>query len=197
MLAVSGLAVWRSSELLAAAGRLTGAQRRFTGSRNAGGFNGNSFPANSWLLDNPEEVDTSRWRLAVVGAVQHPLKFSFDDLEASQTLRATLDCTGGWYTVQDWAGLPLKDVLDWAGIDGATRSIIVRSRTGYWRRFALEDAATLLLAVRVGDEPLAHEHGAPVRLVAPGRRGYDWVKWVSAIELSHLPPWFKWPLPLS
>ena len=27
----------------------------------------------------------------------------------------------------------------------------------------------LLLATRVGDEPISHEHGAPVRLVAPGR----------------------------
>ena len=35
----------------------------------------------------------------------------------------------------------------------------------------------------MGDEPLSHEHGAPVRLVAPGRRGFQWVKWVTHVEL--------------
>jgi DMSO/TMAO reductase YedYZ molybdopterin-dependent catalytic subunit len=40
-----------------------------------------------------------------------------------------------------------------------------------------------LLATGVGSEPLSHEHGAPVRLVAPGRRGCEWVKWVVRVEL--------------
>ncbi len=41
----------------------------------------------------------------------------------------------------------------------------------------------MLLATRVGGEPLSHGHGAPVRLVAPGRRGFQWVKWVTRLEL--------------
>jgi len=44
-----------------------------------------------------------------------------------------------------------------------------------------------LLATGVGDEPLAHEHGAPVRLVAPGRRGFQWVKWVVELQLDEEP----------
>jgi DMSO/TMAO reductase YedYZ molybdopterin-dependent catalytic subunit len=39
-----------------------------------------------------------------------------------------------------------------------------------------------LIAVRVGDEPLSHGHGAPARLVAPGERGFVWVKWLTLIE---------------
>jgi DMSO/TMAO reductase YedYZ molybdopterin-dependent catalytic subunit len=35
----------------------------------------------------------------------------------------------------------------------------------------------------VGGEPLTHEHGAPARLVALGRRGFEWVKWVVRIEV--------------
>ena len=59
----------------------------------------------------------------------------------------------------------------------------VISHTGYRLSFALADARRFLLATTVGDEQLSHEHGAPVRLVAPGRRGFEWVKWVVRIEL--------------
>jgi DMSO/TMAO reductase YedYZ molybdopterin-dependent catalytic subunit len=41
----------------------------------------------------------------------------------------------------------------------------------------------MLLATHVGDEPLSHGHGAPLRLVAPNRRGFQWVKWIDEIEI--------------
>ena len=61
------------------------------------------------------------------------------------------------------------------------------SHTGYRWSFGAEDAGRYLLATRVGDELLSHGHGAPVRLVAPGRRGFQWVKWVTRIEVHDGP----------
>ena len=78
----------------------------------------------------------------------------------------------------------------------ATRSVVVHGVTGFARRFALDDARSALLATRVGEDPLGHGHGAPLRLVMPGPRGYDWVKWVTRVEVSRLPGWWNWPLPL-
>ena len=63
----------------------------------------------------------------------------------------------------------------------------VISHTGYRWSFSLDDARGLLLATHVGGEPLAHGHGAPVRLVAPGRRGFQWVKWVVRVEVHAEP----------
>jgi DMSO/TMAO reductase YedYZ molybdopterin-dependent catalytic subunit len=55
----------------------------------------------------------------------------------------------------------------------------------------------LLLAVDVGGQPLSAGHGAPIRLVVPGRRGYHWVKWVTRVELDESPWWVEAPLPLQ
>jgi hypothetical protein len=40
-------------------------------------------------------------------------------------------------------------------------------------------------------------HGFPARLVAPGRRGFWWVKWVAAIDLDPAPWWRQPPFPLT
>ena len=73
----------------------------------------------------------------------------------------------------------------------------ITSATGYYRRFSLEEAEGYLLATRVGGAVLSRGHGFPVRLVAPGKRGFEWVKWVTRIEVNESPKWLQPPLPLQ
>jgi DMSO/TMAO reductase YedYZ molybdopterin-dependent catalytic subunit len=75
--------------------------------------------------------------------------------------------------------------------------VIVASETGYVRRFPVGDARSMVLAARVGGRPLSAGHGFPARLVAPGRRGFWWVKWVERIETSSTPWWWQSPFPLT
>jgi DMSO/TMAO reductase YedYZ molybdopterin-dependent catalytic subunit len=79
----------------------------------------------------------------------------------------------------------LARLLERVGPAPSADHVRVVSHTGYRWSFGLGDARDLLLATHVGPEPISHEHGAPLRLVAPGRRGFQWVKWVVAIELHH------------
>jgi DMSO/TMAO reductase YedYZ molybdopterin-dependent catalytic subunit len=61
----------------------------------------------------------------------------------------------------------------------------------------MREARDLLLATHVGGDPLSHGHGAPVRLVAPGKRGFEWVKWVTHVEVNRTGSWLQPPLPLQ
>jgi DMSO/TMAO reductase YedYZ molybdopterin-dependent catalytic subunit len=177
------LVVWRIQRPLQRALGMRGADRRFTGSYEAGA----DFPATSWVADRPRPLRPGAYRLGVGGRVRRPLDLRLDDLDAGDELVATLDCTGGFYTRRRWRGTSLARVLERAGVAAGAHHVRVISHTGYRWSFSLDDARGLLLATRVDGEPLAHGHGAPCRLVAPGRRGFQWVKWVTRIEVDAHP----------
>lgn len=186
-MAAASLAAWQVQRPLQALLRLGGARRRFTGSYDAGSFTGNAFPTTSWVADGPRRIAAEAYRLRVEGLVGRRLALGLADLPAGDVLVATLDCTGGFYSTQRWRGVCLARLLDLAEADRSARHVSVASATGYRWSFPIADAGKLLLATQVGEEALSHEHGAPVRLVAPGRRGFQWVKWVERIELREDP----------
>ena len=180
-------AAYGATELMAQATGLPGAARRFTGSYEAGSFQPELMPVSSWMFDAVPRLETREWTLRVAGR-----DMSYDQLATYRDrLTATLDCTGGFYSTQEWAGARVDRLI--AGLDGA--SIRVVSSTGYDRRFPIEEADRLLLATRFGDGQLDAGHGFPARLVAPDRRGFWWVKWVVAIEVDDLPYWWQSPFP--
>ena len=196
-LAAAGFVGWRLSEGIVGATELSGESRRFTGSYEAGSFSGNRFPRVSWLNDSPAQVNIEEWNLGVSGVVKRRLTLSYDDLIGDAEMVATIDCTGGWHSTQQWSGVWLSEILDAVEPRESARSVVVRSVTGYYRRFSLDAARGLLLATHVGGETLSHGHGFPIRLVAPGRRGFEWVKWVSEVEVSEAPVWWQPPLPVQ
>lgn len=173
---------------------LPGSTRRFTGSYEYGSLQPAQLPVTQWMFDSVPAIDPAAWRLTVqMGATTR--EWTYDELLAfDDRLRATLDCTGGFYSTQDWSGVWLSGLLP-AGDKGD--SLHVRSATGYDRRFATHDAPRILVATRLGGMPLDPGHGFPVRLVAPDRRGYWWVKWVTTITVDELPSWWQLPFPMQ
>lgn len=188
-------ALWFGSEGLL---RLTGApggERRRTGSHERGSDDPTAMPVTQWITDTvPEE----QARTLDVVAGGRRVRLAVADLDRGDTIRAVLDCTGGWYAEQDWSGVRLDRLLADLGTDlPADGSVDVVSVTGFRRRLPLRDAGRLLLAVAAAGAPLSPGHGAPVRLVAPGRRGFWWVKWVRRIEIVDAPWWLQPPFPLQ
>jgi len=184
---VAGLVAWSVQRRFSAALGLAGADRRFTGSYEADSFSGNAFPTTSWVADDPKPLDPGSYRLAVDGEVVRTLSLPLEDLDGRDELVAILDCTGGFYSEQRWRGVRLSRLVDRAQARPDARHVRVVSVTGYRWSFSLDDAREMLLATNVGGEPLSQGHGAPARLVAPGRRGFQWVKWVTRVELHSEP----------
>ncbi len=171
---------------------LPGARRRFTGSYAIGSLQPEQLPVTQWMFDPVPAVSAGTWRLSIQsGGTMR--RWTYDELLAfDDRVRATLDCTGGFYSEQDWSGVWLSRLLP--STSGAL-SLLVQASTGYSRRFPIEEASRLLLATRLGGTALDAGHGFPVRLVAPHRRGFWWVKWVTAIRLETVPSWWQAPFP--
>ncbi len=149
-------------------------------------------PATTWLLDRVPELDRTKPAVDVAGT-----GWSAHDLDAAAVeVRARLDCTSGWYADATWSGVPLAALLPPAARTQA-RSVLVVSATGYRRRFPIDSVDQLWLATRLEGQLLGPGHGAPVRLVAPGHRGFWWVKWVVRVELSDQPAALQPPVPLQ
>ena len=170
---------------------LPGRRARFTGSYRA---HPAAFPVTQWLRDGVPEIEPSSWRLLLVRGGEPTRSHSLEELDArGEAVVATLDCTGGWFAEAAWHAVRLDRLLE--GMEG--RSVHAVSATGYSRRFPMADAGRLWVATRVAGRPLSPGHGAPARLVAPGRRGFWWVKWLRAIEVDDTPWWWQPPFPVQ
>lgn len=192
-LAAAGLA-YAALEGVVRISALPGAGRRFTGSYEIASFQPEGMPVTQWMFDQVPGIDASSWSLAVQanGVVR---RWGYEELaDFDDRVVATLDCTGGFYSAQEWAGVWMSRLIP---IGSGPLSLRVRSVTGYDRRFSTRDAPRLLIATRIGGIPLTAGQGYPVRIVAPDRRGFWWVKWLSAIEASDAPSWWQLPFPIQ
>jgi DMSO/TMAO reductase YedYZ molybdopterin-dependent catalytic subunit len=142
-----------------------------------------ALPVHPLPHDLPDAAD---WRLRVDGLVERPLSLTLAEVLSLAPLSSTADflCEKGW-VVPDlhWEGVALRAILDLAG----------PLPTAGWLRVGAGEFTVLLplaeamdsalLAGRLDGAPLTPEHGAPLRLVAPGRACYYSVKWVDRLEL--------------
>ncbi len=189
-LAAAGGIGWLLAQRLAEVRAAPASPRRFTGSTAQGSFAGNDFPVTNSGGEGQITLDAATWSLAIKGAVARPYQVGYTTLAGlpQAELTATIDCTTGWYSTQLWRGVPLRALLDQAGPDPGAVLIRLHGVSGYVGDFTLTEAAEVLLATHVSGQVLDHWHGYPLRAVAPTRRGWFWIKWLTAVEVLGPPP---------
>ena len=140
-------------------------------------------------------VELDGWSLAFSGMVDNPYSINFDELmdlpmvERYVTLSCVSNPVGGPLVGNArWLGVPLKDLLDRAGVQPGADQLVARSVDNFTVGFptaAAFDGREALLAVGMNGEALPLEHGFPARLVVSGLYGYvSATKWINEIELT-------------
>jgi DMSO/TMAO reductase YedYZ molybdopterin-dependent catalytic subunit len=160
-------------------------------------------------------LDEAAFRLTVKGLVDRPLTLGMSELRSfpARDLVATLECAGngrtlfrpaiegerwdmGAVSTAKWAGTPLREVLQRAGVSSGAREVVFRGADGgpldglpapirFERSLPLAMAqnADVLLVHTMNGAPLTPAHGFPLRLVVPGWYAVASVKWLTEIEL--------------
>ena len=162
------------------------------------------------------EVDPVAFRLKVGGLVNTPLALSLDELKkmGSAELINGFECSGNRRPIQGligngrWTGVPLKTVLEKAGLKSNAREVVffgadrgkesvnfrgtnfdVEQQYGrsVHRERAMGNDPSPFLAYALNGEPLTKHQGAPLRLIMPGWYGAPNVKWLSDIFVQEEP----------
>jgi DMSO/TMAO reductase YedYZ molybdopterin-dependent catalytic subunit len=144
----------------------------------------------------PPSVDVTTWKLRIHGLVDRETTLTYDQLIALPIIEqyVTIACVSneiGGDLVGNalWRGVPLRTVLDIAGVQPAATQLVGRSVDGFtvgmptaW----VQDAARVpMIAIGMNGQPLPQLHGYPARLIVPGLFGYvSATKWLSELELT-------------
>jgi DMSO/TMAO reductase YedYZ molybdopterin-dependent catalytic subunit len=156
-------------------------------------------------------IDPAAFRLKVSGLVNRPLSLSLEALRkvGSTDLIAGFECSGNRRPLQGasgngrWTGVPLRDVLEEAGVKAEAREFVffgadhgseeVEFRT---QKFTVEQqfgrslprdkalSSGPFVAWSLNGEPLTRHQGSPLRLIVPGWYGVANVKWLSEIHVQ-------------
>ena len=141
-------------------------------------------------LAGVQYIDKTTYVLTVDGLVDHPLSLSYDDLlNYSQiTKLLDLDCVEGWGFTAKWTGPTLDAIFHDAGIKPEAKIAIFYTAdvsTGYTSldlSYLLDKK--IIIAMKLNDITLPVDRGFPFQVVAEGKFGYKWAKWITRIELS-------------
>jgi DMSO/TMAO reductase YedYZ molybdopterin-dependent catalytic subunit len=131
------------------------------------------------------------WRLVVDGLVRTPLSLPLERIRAMpiRTQITRHDCVEGWSAIGKWHGVPLRLLLDAAGLRDTARFIVFHCADfyggqPYYESIDLIDAfhPQTILAWGMNDALLPIPNGAPLRLRVERQLGYKHAKYVERVE---------------
>lgn len=134
-------------------------------------------------------IETAAWRLSVWGEVEEEITFTWEEFLALgvESRFNDIHCVTHWSRYDnDWEGVPLKTLLSAIKIKAGASAVMFHCYGGYTTNVPLEDIRNddhAMLAFRHNGEPLAAEHGGPVRGVIPSLYFWKSAKWVGGIEI--------------
>ncbi|MFJ3643154.1 molybdopterin-dependent oxidoreductase [Streptomyces sp. NPDC090108] len=151
--------------------------------------NGGGFRYYSVTASVPRKTPAT-YRLKVDGLVDRPHTYTLPDLRALPQSRLVRDvqCVTGWRVPgTPFEGVRLSDLLDAAGVQRSAKAIRFTCFDGaYTESLTLDQARRpdVLVALRMQDKEIGHDHGGPVRLYVAPMYFYKSAKWLSGITVT-------------
>jgi DMSO/TMAO reductase YedYZ molybdopterin-dependent catalytic subunit len=138
-------------------------------------------------------TDLSAWRLTVFGEVKKGFSLTYDQIRELPGIEkpVLLICPGFFANYGRWKGFSLTQLAKRAGLKRGVNFATISGPAGPYEktgRFSLNEihSTKVFLAYQVNGEPLTQKHGFPLRLVAEGYYGYEWVKYVDKIQFDRV-----------
>lgn len=134
------------------------------------------------------EIDLSTFHLEIKGLVDSSFSLSWNEIQAWPAVYSDtmlMYCVEGWEVWGNWKGILIKDLFDKARIKDDGKYILFTSVDGYTTALPLSylEKYNAILSYQVNDSLLKKYDGFPLRLIAFGKYGYKWAKWVNKLEV--------------
>jgi DMSO/TMAO reductase YedYZ molybdopterin-dependent catalytic subunit len=133
------------------------------------------------------QIPMDMWRLTIDGEVENPIVLKWDDVMALPQTEDISDfhCVTTWSKLNmTWKGVSLLDIAALVQPKATATHIMCYGYDTYTTNVAIEEALKpdVLLAHTVEGEPLALEHGGPLRMITPQLYAWKGSKWIKRIE---------------
>jgi DMSO/TMAO reductase YedYZ molybdopterin-dependent catalytic subunit len=141
-------------------------------------------------LAGTKVINNETYRLVVDGLADSPLSLSYADLLSYPQVSKLvyLPCVEGWGFTAKWTGPTLNSIFADAKVrPEATIAIFYTADDTNGYTSLLLDyirGNNIIIALKDNDITLSPSRGFPFQVVAEGKFGYKWAKWVTRIELS-------------
>jgi len=138
-------------------------------------------------------VSIEKWVLEVDGHVKKPLRLTYEEIKRLPSVERNvlMICPGFFANHGNWKGFSLGALLKRTQAEDGITHVTVRGPDGKYansQRYPLEDVLSnkVFLAYAVNGKPIPQRHGFPLRAVAEGYYGYDWVKYVYKVTVEKI-----------
>ncbi|MCC7576727.1 MAG: molybdopterin-dependent oxidoreductase [Methanomethylovorans sp.] len=136
-------------------------------------------------------INKETYTLQVTGMVNRSLNLTYEELLALPVADrfVRMDCVEGWGFDARWTGVTLNSIFNDSGLQPGAENVIFYCADGYSTSLELDylREKDIMLAYRLNNVTLTSDRGFPLQLVAEGRYGYKWAKWITHIEVTDQP----------
>jgi DMSO/TMAO reductase YedYZ molybdopterin-dependent catalytic subunit len=147
--------------------------------------------------DTPR-IDLKQWRLQVCGLADKPREWTWEEFLAlpHKTQTCDIHCVTRWSKADTtWEGIPFSEVYKLLKPKPEAEAVMIHCYGGYTTNMILKELLDddVMFAFKYEGQPLAPEHGGPMRLLVPKLYLWKSAKWVRGLEFinANLPGFWE------